>query len=374
MESKKPKTRIGCVIGTRPEAIKMAPIIFLLQNTPWAEVILIDTVQHRDLLDDILLTFDLKPDYYLNIMTPNQSLGHLTGELSLKLDRLLHENSVDILLGAGDTTTVMVSSLIAFYHHIPFGHIEAGLRTHDNKTPFPEEINRVLTAPLATWHFVPTADEKNNLLAENIVESKIYITGNPVIDSMYWVVENIQDNGRFGYLDNIIVVTAHRRENIGQNLDNICQALIELCRRFEHINIVLPMHPNPNVQSQIKQSLGKINQIHLINPLKYDEFIHLMHRSLFIMTDSGGIQEEAPALKKPVVILRSTTERTAVIKEGLGLLAGTKIDSIISAASDLLTNKTLYAKMSRGVSPYGDGCASQRIVAFLEDYVIKNKI
>ena len=371
MSEKKSKCVVGCVIGTRPEAIKMAPVIFLLQQSAWAEVVLINSAQHRDLLDEMLHLFNLKSDLDLNSMIADQSLGHLTGELCLKLDDYLKNNAnIDVLLAAGDTTTVFVASLLAFYHQIPFGHIEAGLRTFNHNSPFPEEINRVLTAPLATWHFTPTETEKNNLLNENIASDKIFVTGNTVIDAMYWVLEQKKEPDDFKDLDNIIVVTTHRRESFGEQLHHICEALVELTQRFEHINIVLPVHPNPHVQSEIHQRLDAKKRIHLINPLSYDAFIHLMNRSLFIMTDSGGIQEEAPALRKPVIIMRELTERTAIVEEELGILTGTDTTAIVDAASKLLTDQALYKTMSRGISPYGDGKASEKIVACIKAYAL----
>ncbi len=361
---------VGCVIGTRPEVIKMAPIIFLLQKSEWARVTLIDTAQHRDLLDDMLDMFQLIPDHDLNVMTSDQSLGHLTGSLCYKFDTLLDQYPVDILLAAGDTTTVFITSLLAFYHKIPFGHIEAGLRTHDMTLPFPEEINRILTAPLSTWHFAPTVLEQENLLKENIQQSKIYVTGNPVIDAMYWILENKPIKHRFENLHNIITVTTHRRENFGENLQRICSALVELTARFPDINFVLPLHPNPNVRNEIQTYLEQKERIHLVEPLKYDEFISLMSDSIFVMTDSGGVQEEAPALKKPVIVMRESTERSLVIKENLGILAGTEKNSIVECVSQLLTDASLYQEMSRGCSPYGDGHSAKKIIEVLKQHVL----
>lgn len=361
---------IGCIIGTRPEVIKMAPIIFKLKSASWAKVFVINTAQHRSLLDDMLGLFDLIPDADLDIMTTDQSLGELTGNLCIKLDALVKNNRFDALLAAGDTTTVFASSLIAFYHHIPFGHVEAGLRTYNSKEPFPEEINRILTAPLATWHFAPTELEKNNLICENIDPSKIIVTGNPVIDALYWVLKNKPDPHSFQQWSNIVIVTAHRRENFGEHVKNICQAVIELSNQFKHINFVFPVHPNPHVQNDIFFLLNEKPGIHLLPPLRYDEFAHLMNRALLILTDSGGIQEEAPALSKPVVVLRSITERPAIISEGVGVLVGTDKNQIIRTVSELLTNKNLYSQMARGVSPYGDGKAAERIISFLKQKLI----
>ena len=359
---------IGCIIGTRPEVIKMAPIIFQLQTCPWADVFLINTAQHRDMLDNMFEVFNLYPDADLDSMTCNQSLGELTSTLCKKLDTLVKQHHFDVLLAAGDTTTVFVSSLVAFYNHIPFGHIEAGLRTYNTEEPFPEEINRVLTAPLATWHFAPTTMERENLIRENIPSSRIIVSGNPVIDALFWVLNNRPPpHCHSKNLSNVIVVTAHRRENFGENLQNICAAITALTCKFEHINFVFPVHPNPQVQHNIESLLLNTPRAHLLPPLRYDEFAHLLQQSLFVLTDSGGIQEEAPALSKPVLVLRNITERPAIITEGVGLLVGTEKNNIINAVSQLLTDKKIYADMARGVSPYGDGQAAKRIVNYLKD-------
>ncbi|MCC5792350.1 MAG: UDP-N-acetylglucosamine 2-epimerase (non-hydrolyzing) [Legionellaceae bacterium] len=371
MKNEEKQCKIGCVVGTRPEIIKMAPVIFSLRACPWADVRLINTGQHRDLLDSMLDIFQLKADVDLNIMSEDQSLGRLTGHLCLKLDEVLKKNPVDIVLAAGDTTSVFVASLLAFYHKISFAHIEAGLRTYDVNQPFPEEINRRLTAPLSVWHYAPTDKEKQNLLKENIPIERILVTGNPVIDAMYWVLENKVDEKPYKDLEKIIIVTAHRRENFGENLHHICEALIALTQRFPDINFLLPVHPNPHVQHEIQHYLGHSKGIYLIPPMRYDTFVHLMNRSLFIMTDSGGIQEEAPALKKPVIVMRETTERSEVIREKLGFLVGTDKDKIIQAATQLLTDASLYKQMARGLSPYGDGKAAQRIVHHLQQHVFR---
>lgn len=353
---------IGCVIGTRPEVIKMAPIIFKLQACSWAKVCVINTAQHRHLLDDMLTLFSINPDVDLNSMMANQSLGDLTGNLCIKMEALIKQNHFDVLLAVGDTTTVFITGLIAFYHRIPFGHIEAGLRTYNVKEPFPEEINRVLAAPLATWHFAPTLTEKENLLRENIAENKIVVTGNPVIDALYWVLDNKANQGKYAHLQNTVVVTTHRRENFGNNMRNICLAILELRQRFLDINFLLPVHPNPNVQKEIYSMLQDQPGIYLLPPLRYDEFAHLMAQSLLVITDSGGIQEEAPALHKPVVVLRNTTERPEIIKVGVGVLAGTEQENIVQIVTQLLSDKERYNRMAQSPSPYGDGHAAQRII------------
>lgn len=367
------KTRlIGCVVGTRPEIIKMAPIIFKLQQTSWAKVFIINTAQHRGLLDEMLELFNITPDIDLDIMTTNQSLGALTGQLAIKLDNLINQYHFDALLAIGDTTTVFVASLIAFYHNVPFGHIEAGLRTHNRREPFPEEINRVLASPLSTWHFAPTQNEKDNLIREQVAVSKILITGNPVIDTLFWVLQHQPEPHFFQSLSNIVVVTAHRRENFGIHMQQICQAILALAQQYPEVNFVFPVHPNPNVQKVIFSFLDEQRGIYLLDPLRYDQFVHLMAQSLLILTDSGGIQEEAPALAKPVLVLRNTTERPEIIKAGVGILVGTETQSIINAVSLLLNDKQIYANMAQGISPYGDGKAAQRIVDFLSKNLINN--
>ncbi len=360
--SKNKKIVIACVIGTRPEVIKMAPVILALQACEWAKVLLINTAQHRELTDDMLTIFDLKSDIDLNLMKPDQSLGSLSGKLCIELDRLIHQQKFDLVLGVGDTTTVFIASLISFYQRIPFGHIEAGLRSHQLLEPFPEEMNRLLTAPLATWHFAPTLLEKENLIKERIDENHILVTGNTVIDALHWVIQHKPEHHFMRSLSKFIIVTVHRRENFGEQLDQICEAIIQLSSRFKDVEFIIPMHPNPNVRKTIEHQLMNRGNIHLLSPLGYTEFANLMSRAILIMTDSGGIQEEAPALKKPLVILRGVTERAAILSEELGILAGTETKSIVDTVSELLTNPTLYAKMSRGVSPYGDGHAADRIV------------
>ncbi|STX51432.1 UDP-N-acetylglucosamine 2-epimerase [Legionella busanensis] len=360
---------IGCIIGTRPEIIKMFPIIKRLKACSWAKVTVINTAQHRSLLDDILISFQITPDIDLNTMTINQSLGTLTSNLCSKLEALVLAHKFDVLLAAGDTTTVFVSALTAFYHNIYFGHIEAGLRTYNTREPYPEEINRVLTAPLATWHFAPTQEEKDNLIRENISPTKIIVTGNPVIDTLYWTLKNTTHNGQFKHLNNIVIVTAHRRENFGQHLENICAAIINLTKRYD-LNFVFPVHPNPHVQAVINNMLAKNSKIHLISPLRYIDFVHLMQQCMLIMTDSGGIQEEAPALSKPVLVLRHTTERPAIITEGVGLLVGTEKENIINTVESLLEDPKIYTSLAKGISPYGDGHASEKIVNYLQGVLL----
>ncbi len=365
------KIHIACIVGTRPEIIKMAPVLFQLKKSSWAIASLIDTAQHRDLLDDMLEIFDLTPDFDLDIMLKDQTLGELTGNLCRKLDSLLATHHFDAILAIGDTTTVMISALLAFYHKIPFGHIEAGLRTFDRYQPFPEEINRVLSDTLSTWYFAPTEQDKANLIRENINPDLITVTGNTVIDALYWVLKNRKVEKDFASFKKVITVTAHRRENHGVILHHICQAILLLSQRFLEIDFVVPMHPNPNVQKVMLDLLANQPRIHLFPPFKYDEFAHLLQKSILILTDSGGIQEEAAALHKPMVVMRNCTERTAVVEEGLGILAGTETDAIVSAVSDLLTNETMYNKMVKSSCPFGDGQAALYIVNYLEKVLTK---
>jgi UDP-N-acetylglucosamine 2-epimerase (non-hydrolysing) len=340
-------------------------VVFKLQSCSWATVTLINTAQHRELLDDMLSIFRLKPDFDLNIMQENQSLSELTAHLCTKLDELFSTHRFDAVLGVGDTTSVMVASLIAFYHKISFGHIEAGLRTFDRYQPFPEEVNRTLISKLATWHFVPTQTEQENLLKENISSQTIFVTGNTVIDALYWTLEHTQPNTTFSSFKRYIIVTAHRRENFGEGLKSICNAIITLSKRFTDVDFIIPVHPNPNVKRVVSELLAHQSRIHLVSSLKYDEFAHLMQHCMLILTDSGGIQEEAPALHKPVIVMREVTERPAIIDAGVGVLAGTHTEEIVNAVSTLLTDNNLYEKMSNGLSPYGDGHAARRIVEIL---------
>jgi UDP-N-acetylglucosamine 2-epimerase (non-hydrolysing) len=364
----KQKINIACIVGTRPEIIKMAPVIFKLKTSSWARPVLINTAQHRGLLDDMLETFKLIPDFDFNIMLENQTLANLASNLCIKLDDFFNTHKFQAILAVGDTTTVLFSALIAFYHKIPFGHIEAGLRTFNNYQPFPEEMNRLLEAPLATWHFAPTKNEKNNLIHEHINKDSIFVTGNTVIDALYWILKHKKEKLLPMSLipRRIIVVTAHRRENQGKSLINICKAILILSHRFTNIDFILPVHPNPNVKQVIEKYLGNQKNISLISPLKYDAFVHLMQRSTLMLTDSGGIQEEASALHKPVVIMRNYTERSAVIQKGLGLLVGTQTKSIVTAVSELLTNAQVYQKMVGKSSPYGNGHAAEYIVEVLK--------
>lgn len=361
------KIHIACVMGTRPEVIKMAPIIHCFHKNPFFKTTIINTAQHRDLIDDMLKIVDLNPDIDMNIMQEKQSLTSLTGQLFLKFEPIIAKHNFDVILAQGDTTTTFVSSMTAFYHKIRFGHIEAGLRSGDYYQPFPEEMNRVLTSKLATWHFAPTSIEADQLKSEGVPPSNIHITGNSVIDSLY---ELSSRNATLGFdlpkNKRIILVTLHRRESFGEPIRHIFEALLQLANLFPDIEIYYPVHPNPNVKEIAHQMLGNQSNIHLLKPMQYDSFVSLMKASYLILSDSGGIQEEAPALGKPVLILREKTERPLVVNMGLGKLVGSNTQLIVESASQLLTNSTAYEKMAQHISPYGDGKTAQRIVDIIQ--------
>lgn len=354
--------KILCVVGTRPEAIKMAPVILALKATPWAEVRVLATAQHRQMLDQVLSLFAIAPDVDLDVMRPNQTLPALTARLVTALDGCLLEEEPDALVAQGDTTTVMVAALAAFYRRIPFGHVEAGLRTGDLFNPFPEEMNRVLAGRLARWHFAPTESARRNLLAEGIPEDEVFVTGNTVIDALLDVAERCEDAmpavtpGK-----RLVLVTAHRRENFGEPFEQICRALRYLADCRQDLELLYPVHPNPNVKDVAYRLLGGHPRIRLCEPLDYLPFVAAMKRSYLILSDSGGVQEEAPALGKPVLVLRRETERPEAIAEGVVKLVGPDFDTIVSESLRLLDDPDAYRAMARGVSPYGDGQAAGRI-------------
>ncbi|MBD3808283.1 MAG: UDP-N-acetylglucosamine 2-epimerase (non-hydrolyzing), partial [Epsilonproteobacteria bacterium] len=338
------------------------------------------TAQHREMLDQVLEIFDIKPDYDLNIMKPNQDLYDITSNVLLSMREVLKEFQPNIVLVHGDTTTTSAASLAAFYEKITIGHIEAGLRTNDIYSPWPEEANRQITGVLASYHFAPTSDTKENLLKENKNAKNIIVTGNTVIDALFLTLDKIEKNVRlktnivntiakqYKLIDNkkIILITGHRRENFGQRFVNICEAIKELAINNPNIDIVYPVHLNPNVQKPAKKILSNVPNIHLIEPLQYECFVYLMDKSYFVITDSGGVQEEAPSLGKPVLVLRDTTERPEAVDAGTVRLVGTNKENIILEAAKLINDKIAYEKMSRAHNPYGDGNASKRIVEFLK--------
>jgi len=367
------------VFGTRPEAIKMAPLAKEFQkNTMFFNTKICVTAQHREMLDQVLELFDITPDYDLNIMKPGQDLFDITSNILLGMKGVFKKFRPDIVLVHGDTTTTLAASLSAFYHQIKIGHVEAGLRTGCLYSPWPEEANRQITGVLANYHFVPTGMSRNNLLKENKDPESIIITGNTVIDALFLALKKIENNQKLekkiisqlsliGYKvhsNKIILVTGHRRENHGQGFINICTALKNIALQNPNIDIVYPVHLNPNVQKTVKELLSNINNIYLIEPLQYEQFIYLMDRSYFLITDSGGVQEEAPSLGKPVLVMRDVTERPEALDSGTVSLVGTCVEKIVSKATSLINNKESYNRMARAHNPYGDGYASEKIVDF----------
>lgn len=361
--------KVLCIIGTRPEAIKMAPVIKALQAEEQIDCRVLATAQHRGMLDQVLEFFGITPDIDLDIMRPNQSLTALTARLLLDLDGVLQSEKPDVVLAQGDTTTVMSAALACFYLRIPFGHIEAGLRTGDMHNPFPEEANRVIAGKLARWHFAPTQGAMDNLLREGVAPADITMTGNTVIDALLMTaartlpLEIDLDSSK-----RLVLVTSHRRENFGEPFQNICQALKTLAEQNPDIQILYPVHPNPNVKDVAYQLLGHTPNIILCAPLDYAPFIAAMKRSYMIISDSGGVQEEAPALGKPVLVLREETERPEAVDLGVVKLVGANRDTIIEQAQRLLDDPDAYKAMARGVSPYGDGKAAERIVGVLRQH------
>ncbi len=364
------KIKVLTVFGTRPEAIKMAPVVKELEKYPdEIESIVCVTAQHRQMLDQVLDLFEIKPDFDLNIMKPNQDLWTITSDVLLLMKDVFEKSKPDIVLVHGDTTTSMAAALSAFYARIPVGHVEAGLRTFDKYYPFPEEINRVFADAVCTYHFAPTDTSVNNLIKSAIPEEHIYKTGNTVIDALLHTVKNNQADLSYICLNpdlKTILLTSHRRENFGEPIRNICKAVLELVEKNKDIQVVYPVHLNPNVQKPVKELLDNKERIHLIEPMEYAPFSTLMKKSHIIMTDSGGVQEEAPSLGKPVIVLRSTTERPEAVEYGTVKLAGTDKDTIVREVQNLLDNETEYKKMSEAINPYGDGLASRRIVEIIK--------
>jgi len=364
--------KIICTVGTRPEAIKMAPVILELKKQPWAQVRVLATAQHREMLDQVMEFFDIVPDIDLNIMKPNQNLTELTARLLVELDKVLIEEQPDVVLAQGDTTTVFAMALACFYRRIPFGHVEAGLRTWDIQNPFPEEANRVLAGRLTRWHFAPTESSKDNLLREGIAATDITVTGNTVIDALLMTAEkNLEIGVDIDESKRLVLVTSHRRENFGEPIRNICSALKTLAERNGDIQILYPVHPNPNVHDVAHAMLGSVDNIILCKPLDYAPFIAAMKRAYLIISDSGGVQEEAPAMGIPVLVLREETERPEAIEMGVVKLVGQSRERIINEAQNLLDDANAYKAMARGVSPYGDGKGAIRIVAVLKDHFAK---
>lgn len=367
MEQK--KIKVMTVFGTRPEAIKMAPIVLELQKHPDTIVpVVAVTAQHREMLDQVLNLFHIKPDHDLNIMAAGQTLFDITTRAMMGLDKVLTEEKPDIVLVHGDTTTTFAGALAAYYHQTAVGHVEAGLRTHNKYSPFPEEMNRRLTGCIADLNFAPTSTSEANLLAENVPPEFIFVTGNTVIDALHHTVRDDFDFQEESLKDvdfqnkRIILVTTHRRENLGEPMRHVYKALKQLTEEFDDVEVVFPVHKNPKVREVVNEELGGLAKVHLIDPLDYEPFANLMHRAHLILTDSGGVQEEAPALGKPVLVLRDTTERPEAVDAGTVKLIGTDRERVYEEAKKLLTDKAEYSRMAESVNPYGDGKAAARII------------
>lgn len=380
------KKKIMLVFGTRPEAIKMAPLVKAFQSYPQDfDTIVCVTGQHREMLDQVLSIFDIRPDYDLNIMKQGQDLYDVTSKVLLGMRDVLKEVQPHVVLVHGDTTTSTAAALAAFYQQIPVGHVEAGLRTHNIYSPWPEEMNRQITSRIASYNFSPTTLSRQNLLEEGVVADRIFVTGNTVIDALHMVVNKIKcdnglsqilekqifahgyDMGRISQDRRMVLITGHRRENFGEGFIHICKAIQTLSQRFPNVDFVYPMHLNPNVRKPIHEVFGEqldgLGNMFFIEPLEYVEFVYLMEKSSIVLTDSGGIQEEAPGLGKPVLVMRDTTERPEALEAGTVKLVGTDFNKIVTEVSMLLEDDNAYEKMSKAVNPYGDGMACGRIVA-----------
>jgi UDP-N-acetylglucosamine 2-epimerase (non-hydrolysing) len=382
--------KIMCVFGTRPEAIKMAPVVNKIKERSEQFVpIVCVTAQHREMLDQVLSIFNITPDYDLDIMRNNQNLFDISTKVLNGLKDVFEDAKPDLILVQGDTTTAFIAGLAAFYLKIPIGHVEAGLRTNDKYNPFPEEINRHLLSSLADYHFAPTEWSRSNLIKENVPQERIWVTGNTVIDALLTISrrQKTEDrrqifrdfidkklNSRFEIRDSrLILVTGHRRESFGEGFDNICRALRTIAQERKDVMIVYPVHLNPNVQRPVKEILKDIDNVLLIEPLEYEPFVSLMNESYLILTDSGGIQEEAPSLGKPVLVMRKTTERPEGIEAGVVKLVGTGKDDIVRNTIELLENHSLYEKMSGSANPYGDGEAAERITDIIGRVINSNR-
>ncbi|MGB2896467.1 MAG: UDP-N-acetylglucosamine 2-epimerase (non-hydrolyzing) [Anaerolineales bacterium] len=368
------RLKVLSIFGTRPEAIKMAPVVNLLSVTPDVESLVCVTAQHRQMLDQVLDLFAITPDFDLDVMRPDQSLPDLTATVIQGLDTIVRDTQPDWILVQGDTTTVMAAGLLAYYHHVRVGHVEAGLRTGDKWQPFPEEVNRKITGVVADLHFAPTEQARDNLLREDVNSGNIVVTGNPVIDALYEIVERPYDfdhpvfqaipEGR-----RLILVTAHRRENFGEPMERIFEALREIAERYrEDVHLVYPVHPNPNVREPAHRALSGITNLTLAEPLDYLPMTHLMKNAYLVLTDSGGLQEEAPALGTPVLVLRRVTERPEAVQAGTARLVGSDSNKIVSETSKLLDDPEAHRAMAQAVNPFGDGHAAERIVQALLDF------
>nr|WP_279588041.1 UDP-N-acetylglucosamine 2-epimerase (non-hydrolyzing) [Serratia plymuthica] len=380
-DQKRFAVKVLTVFGTRPEAIKMAPLVHALAQDEAFESRVCVTAQHREMLDQVLRLFEIVPDYDLNIMKPGQGLSEITCRILEGLKGVLEDFKPDVVLVHGDTTTTLATSLAAFYQRIPVGHVEAGLRTGDLYSPWPEEANRKLTGHLAMYHFAPTENSRQNLLRELLPDDHIFVTGNTVIDALFWVRDRVMGDAalhdslaqRYPFLDaskKLILVTGHRRESFGGGFERICSALAEIARTHPDVQVVYPVHLNPNVSEPVNRILKGIDNIILIDPQDYLPFVYLMANAYMILTDSGGIQEEAPSLGKPVLVMRDTTERPEAVDAGTVRLVGTNVAKIVDAVTRLLTDEKEYHAMSRAHNPYGDGHACQRILAALKNHQV----
>ncbi|MCL4510291.1 MAG: UDP-N-acetylglucosamine 2-epimerase (non-hydrolyzing) [Bacteroidetes bacterium] len=374
--------KILFVFGTRPEAIKMAPLIKEVQKFREFEARICVTAQHREMLDQVMRIFELKPDHDLNIMTKNQSLFDITSRIISKLQEILAGEKPDMVVVQGDTTTTFAGALASYYTRTKVAHLEAGLRTGNKFAPFPEEINRRLTSLVADIHLAPTPWSRDNLLKENISAEDIFVTGNTVIDALFHVVSLLKKSkpkfdSLFDGIDfskKMVLITGHRRENFGEGFKNICESISELAKRFTDVEFVYPVHFNPNVREPVNRILRGIKNVHLIEPLDYEPFVYAMDKSYLILTDSGGVQEEAPSLGKPVLVMRDTTERPEAVEAGTVKLVGTDKRKIVDGVETLLSDQKEYLAMSRAHNPYGDGKASQRIVKIFEEYFKKESL
>lgn len=361
------------VMGTRPEAIKLAPVVLALKRQPQAfRVTVCVTAQHRQMLDQVLRLFHIEPDLDLNLMEANQTLPSLTARAMLSVSQAIKECQPDTVMVQGDTTTAMVTALAAFYQRVPVGHVEAGLRTGNPQSPFPEEINRRLIGVLGDMHFAPTTRAADALRAEGVPRDRVHLTGNTVVDALHMIASRpVRVIPRIGFDDRrLILVTAHRRESFGEPLERICRALRELADRHPDVAILYPVHPNPSVREPVERLLLNVQGVFLLDPLEYEEFVHLMKRSYLVLTDSGGIQEEAPALGKPVLVMRNETERPEALEAGTSRLVGTDTETILYEVERLLNDRQAYARMATAVSPFGDGRAAERILMVLASHSV----
>ncbi|QXM06720.1 non-hydrolyzing UDP-N-acetylglucosamine 2-epimerase [Crassaminicella indica] len=370
------KLKIMSIFGTRPEAIKMAPVVKALEEDEKIESVVCVTAQHREMLDQVLDLFNIKPHYDLNIMKPGQTLSQITSRALIGLEGVIKEVKPDMILVHGDTTTTFVGSLAAFYNQVKVGHVEAGLRSHNMYSPYPEEMNRTLTGRMSHLHFAPTKGNKENLLREGIKEEAIIITGNTVIDALLQVVRDdyIYDDESLNNIDydnkKVILMTSHRRENLGQPMVNIFSAVKEVVKQNEDVEVIFPVHLNPKVRNLAYEILGGEERVHLIEPLDYEPFANLMAKAYLILTDSGGIQEEAPSLGKPVLVLRTETERPEAVEAGTVKMAGIEKEKIIELTNELINNEEAYNKMANAVNPYGDGKAAKRIIEAIKMFLM----